>query len=107
MPSFANASRVGRGILGYSRQSGERKGPGGLPGLQHRCGAVRTVSGGFDSHALPPHSVGPARIDRSLWAGGVLTVLRYTEPSRSITASANSSVLAAPPWSGVRRSPAA
>ena len=54
MRSFANASRVGRGTLGYSRQAGERKGPGGLLGLQHRCGTVRTVSGGFDSHALPP-----------------------------------------------------
>ena len=33
---------------------GERKGPGGPPGLQNRCGAARAVSGGFDSHALPP-----------------------------------------------------
>ena len=33
---------------------GERKGPGGPPGLQNRCRAARAVLGGFDSHALPP-----------------------------------------------------
>jgi hypothetical protein len=33
---------------------GSAKLTGGAPGLQIRCGAVRAVPGGFDSHALPP-----------------------------------------------------
>ena len=33
---------------------GSAKLTGGAPGLQIRCGAVKAVPGGFDSHALPP-----------------------------------------------------
>ncbi len=33
---------------------GSAKLTGGAPGLQIRCEAVKAVSGGFDSHALPP-----------------------------------------------------
>ena len=35
---------------------GSAKLTGGAPGLQIRCGAVKAVPGGFDSHALPPPS---------------------------------------------------
>ena len=34
---------------------GSAKLTGGAPGLQIRCGAVKAVLGGFDSHALPPN----------------------------------------------------
>jgi hypothetical protein len=33
---------------------GSAKLTGGAPGLQIRCEAGKAVSGGFDSHALPP-----------------------------------------------------
>jgi hypothetical protein len=36
---------------------GSAKLTGGAPGLQIRCGAVKAVLGGFDSHALPPPDV--------------------------------------------------
>jgi hypothetical protein len=37
-----------------ARSWGSAKLTGGAPGLQIRCGAVKAVPGGFDSHALPP-----------------------------------------------------
>ena len=36
------------------KMRGSAKLTGGAPGLQIRCGAVKAVPGGFDSHALPP-----------------------------------------------------
>ena len=47
-----NPSTVSRIICYIS--SGSAKLTGGAPGLQIRCEAGKAVSGGFDSHALPP-----------------------------------------------------
>ena len=43
-------------MIGYFcyKTPGSAKLTGGAPGLQIRCGAVKAVLGGFDSHALPP-----------------------------------------------------
>lgn len=38
----------------YIPDLGSAKLTGGAPGLQTRCGALKGVPGGFDSHALPP-----------------------------------------------------
>src|SRR5215475_11239786 len=50
----------------YDGGTGERRGPGGLRGLQNRCGAARAVLGGFDSHALPPPLLYRASAGREL-----------------------------------------
>lgn len=38
----------------YIKKAWERMGSGGPAGLQNRVGGVESVSGGFDSHTLPP-----------------------------------------------------
>ncbi len=43
-----------RGPYFCYKMPGSAKLTGGAPGLQIRCGAVKAVPGGFDSHALPP-----------------------------------------------------
>ena len=56
---------------------GSAKLTGGAPGLQIRCGAVKAVPGGFDSHALPP----PVSNKTPVSIPGVF----YLQNSRSIT----------------------
>jgi hypothetical protein len=51
---------------------GSAKLTGGAPGLQIRCEAGKAVSGGFDSHALPPERTKGPRDERSgflFWSG--------------------------------------
>ena len=53
-PRGRSLKTLDRGSHFCYKTPGSAKLTGGAPGLQIRCGAVRAVPGGFDSHALPP-----------------------------------------------------